>query len=130
MGIGIILMKPLLNKYDVFWIINLRLVAGVFSSMLLFSFLKNKGKILTAIISSNQKGMILISFVLSAYISSLFWVLGFKYLNTSLSAVLNQTTTIFTILLAAVFLKERLNKATLVATAVAITGVLIISISN
>jgi len=128
MSIGIILMKPLLNKFDIFWIITLRMASGVFGSMIVFSFLKNKRKLITAVFHSNQKSLILISFITSAYISILLWVVGFKYLDASLAAVLNQTTTIFTVLLAAIFLHERLEKSFIIATGVAIAGVMIIAL--
>ena len=47
--------------------------------------------------------------VLGAYLSMIMWLGGMKYAQASTAAALNQTSNIFIFLMAAVFLKERIN---------------------
>jgi drug/metabolite transporter (DMT)-like permease len=47
--------------------------------------------------------------VLGAWLSMFLWVFGMKYTWTTTASVLNQTTNIWVILLAAVFLREPLH---------------------
>ena len=54
------------------------------------------------------------------------WLAGYKYTEASIAGVLNQTSTLFTVLLAAVFLKEPLNLWKAVGAVLAFGGVAMI----
>jgi drug/metabolite transporter (DMT)-like permease len=60
--------------------------------------------------------------VLGAYVALLLWVGGFKYISASLAAILNQTSALYTVVMAAVFLREPLAPAHLVALVMALSG--------
>lgn len=60
---------------------------------------------------------------LGTYLSMLCWVAGFKYTSSSVAAILNQTSTIFALLMATFFLKEPLTRRKVFAVALALTGV-------
>jgi drug/metabolite transporter (DMT)-like permease len=53
------------------------------------------------------------------------WIAGYKYNDATVTAVLNQTATLFTVLFAALFLKEKLTTKILFATGIAVAGVLL-----
>ena len=53
--------------------------------------------------------IILVASVLSAYLAMMFWLGGFKYADASVASVLNETSNIFIVLLAALFLKEKIS---------------------
>jgi drug/metabolite transporter (DMT)-like permease len=61
------------------------------------------------------------------YFALLFWIAGFKYTYASLAAILNQTSVIFALILASVFLKERFTRRKLAAVVLAFAGVAIIA---
>ena len=128
MAYGVVLMKPVLADVSLLWVITLRMAAGVVASVLVFLFSANKRKSIRFALASPQKKILFLSFVTSSYVAILLWVMGFKLLSASLSAVLNQTSTIFTVVLAAIFLKERLTLGKAVATAVAVAGVVVLSV--
>ncbi|MBK8271304.1 MAG: DMT family transporter [Planctomycetes bacterium] len=65
---------------------------------------------------------------LAAYLSMALWVAGFKYTSASVAAVLNQTSMIFAIILAAIFLHEKLTARKLGAVCIAAGGVLMITL--
>jgi drug/metabolite transporter (DMT)-like permease len=54
------------------------------------------------------------------------WLAGFKYARAAIAAPLNQTSTMFVVLLAALFLGEPLTKVKLLAVALAFSGAAII----
>ena len=63
----------------------------------------------------------------AAYFQMILWLGGMKYAQASIAAVLNQTATIFTIVLAALILHEPLTRVRIGAAALAITGVVLIT---
>ena len=129
MASSIVMIKPIYDRVPLLWIIVLRMSAGMVSSYLVYLPVKNKVANLMAMYHSRHRVVILLSFFTSSYLAVLCWLGGYKYLDASLSSVLNQTSSIYTVLLAAVFLKEKLTKKKLLATALAVTGAAIISLS-
>jgi drug/metabolite transporter (DMT)-like permease len=59
------------------------------------------------------------------YIALVLWVAGMKYTTASRAAILNQMSTIFIFILAAVFLKEKITVNKGVAIFMAISGALL-----
>ena len=55
----------------------------------------------------------------------LFWLAGFKYANASVASVLNETASIFIVLMAWLFLKEELSIRKVVGIIMTFSGVLI-----
>jgi drug/metabolite transporter (DMT)-like permease len=54
------------------------------------------------------------------------WVAAFKYTSVNSAAILNQTSTIFIVILAAIFLKERFTRRLFIATILAIAGSILV----
>ena len=58
---------------------------------------------------SEHKTMIYFASFLSTYVALVLWVAGYKYNKASVAAALNQTSTIFTVIFAALILKEKIG---------------------
>lgn len=127
MAVGIVMIKPIFDEIPLFWIIQIRLAAGAVGSTFLLATVTNRREKLKAILLVERKVIFFLACFLSTYVSMILWVAGYKYNDATVAAVLNQTATIFTVLLAAMFLKERLNIRSVIATALAVVGVLIMS---
>ena len=56
----------------------------------------------------------------------LVWLAGYKYTHASVAAVLNETATLFIVLLAVVFLHERVGPRQVTGIALALGGVLLV----
>jgi drug/metabolite transporter (DMT)-like permease len=63
----------------------------------------------------------------AAYLQMILWLGGMKYAQASIAAVLNQTATIFTIVLAALILHEPITRVRIGAAALAMAGVVLIT---
>ena len=65
---------------------------------------------------------------MGTYIAMIFWIAGFKFGEASITAILNQTATIFTVLLAGLVLKETLSRSHLIGAAAAFCGCVLVLI--
>jgi drug/metabolite transporter (DMT)-like permease len=63
--------------------------------------------------------------IVGNYLAMLAWLAGFKYTLVSVAAILNQLSTIFTFILAAMFLKEPVTLPRLIAIVLAVSGALL-----
>lgn len=127
MAIGIAIMKPLFATLPLVLIVTVRLAAGVLASYAIYFFTPDRKMHRDRLLQSDAKGFVLFASILSTYIAMIMWVAGFKYNDAMVAAVLNQTSTIFTVMLAVIFLKERLTVAKIVGAVLAMAGVVIMA---
>lgn len=127
MSLGIVMVKPLFVRVELFQLIFLRVAAGFVVSMVSICLSPGPGYYLKGISQGKNLRMVFVASFFGTYLSMLFWVGGFKHATASLAAVLNQTTTIFTVLLAALLLNEPLSRRKILATLVATAGVAVIT---
>lgn len=125
---GILMVKPLFSRVALLWIVELRLLAGLIVSFIVLSRFNNWREHQRSILTSEHKFSVFVASVLATYVSMIMWVAGFKFNQASVAAVLNQTATIFTVIFAVLFLKERLTWIKLFATIAATTGVILMSL--
>lgn len=126
---GILMVKPIFSRVPLFFVIAIRLGAGFFSSLLFTVARKDRGPVFRSLLDSDKKGLVILASFFGTYVSMLMWVAGFKYNQAAIAAVLNQMTTFFTVILAALFLGEPLTRRKIFATSVAFAGVLLITFS-
>ncbi len=129
MAAGIVMIKPLFAHIPLLWIITLRMAAGVGASLALFASLKVRTTLLKQVWAIPQRNTMIFASVLSTYVSMSLWVAGYKFNDAALAAVLNQTSTIFTVILAALVLKERFTPLKAAGTALAVAGVLVMALA-
>lgn len=129
MAAGVVLIKPIFDRVPLFWIITLRLGAGSLASVALFQIMCDRPREIAALRAAPRKDLIFAACLLSTYVSMIMWVAGFKYNDAMIAAVLNQTSTIFTVALATIFLHERFTPMKAVGTALAVGGVLLMALS-
>mgnify|MGYP000051729117 CR=1 FL=1 len=127
MAVGILIVKPVFQRVPLFSIITLRLLGGTVFSVIALLLTPEKLGGLRLIFNAPRRNLIFAASFVGTYISMVMWVAGFKYNDASIAAVLNQTTTFFTVILAAFFLKEPLTKRKIAATLTATAGVLLIT---
>lgn len=126
MSSGIVMIKPLLSVIPFWEVLVLRMAAGCISSWLMDRWLGTGPGVFTLIFQHPMRWRLVLAGILSAYVSLLLWVAGYLYLDAHISAMLNQTSTIFTVLFGMIFLRERLSLHKAGAVALATSGVLMI----
>ncbi|MGZ5487798.1 MAG: DMT family transporter [Candidatus Aminicenantales bacterium] len=119
---GIVMVKPILGGVSVFWATFVRLAGGSLALAVLVPFLRNKRAILAPLFRpGNWKALAPAAFF-GSYLSLILWMGGMKYAQASVAAVLNQLNTIFIVIIAAIFLKERLTGWKILAVILAFVG--------
>lgn len=127
MALGITIVKPIFDRVDLLPIVLIRLLAGSIASLLILPALSIPFRQMRQILVVEKKFAFYGACVLSTYVSMLFWVAGFKFNDVSIASVLNQTSTIFTVIFAAIFLKERLTHRVVTAAGLAVAGVVMVT---
>lgn len=126
MAIGVVLAKPMLEQYDFLWVVWLRLVGGLLGMGGVIAWRWNALAIVAEYRRVRQWPLIVAASFTGTYLSMLVWLAGYKYTHASVAAVLNETATLFIVLLAVVFLHERVGPRQVTGIALALGGVLLV----
>ncbi len=121
-AIGIVIIKELLDRTGVLWATTVRISAAVVSLMILMIFLPKRRQYLRELKFSKAWFTAFPASVAGNFLALLCWVGGMKYTSASRAAVLNQMSTIFIFILAAIFLKEKITANKSIAILLAISG--------
>lgn len=129
---GIVLAKPVLEVHDfpLIWAAAIRLVAGTVPLMLMALASQRRKEHWSAMRPSSAWRYSLPGSILGSFLANVLWIAGFKFTKASVAAVLNQTTVVFAIVFAAMFLKEALGTRKIVAMALALIGVLLVTMDS
>ncbi len=121
-ALGIVMVKPVLDEVPLLWATLVRLVGGAVPLGLTVPFLHGRRDIVRPLlVPANWKATVPASFF-GSYLSLVLWMGGMKYAQASVAAVLNQLNTIFIVIIAAIFLKERLTGWKIAAVVIAFAG--------
>jgi len=126
LALGIVIAKPVLNHSPVLWATAVRQI-GCLVVMVPGALLSpRRREFLRVFKPSRSWRFTLPGALLGSYLALIFWIAGMKYTDVGIAAILNQSSTVYVLILAAVFLKERLTRRKLIASAVAITGIVLV----
>ena len=133
MALGIVMIKPILNTVRdnislQLWITGYRLVSGVLVSGSIMLYVNRKENILGILRDRTLWLPIIVSSILAAYLGIAMWVMGMSMTTASISSILNQTSTIFIMIFAWIFLGEPLTKRRISSIAVAMFGAYLVFI--
>jgi drug/metabolite transporter (DMT)-like permease len=126
LGLGIVIAKPVLERTPVLWASTLRALAAV-AVMLPAALISTKRRrILGVFVPKRDWRFSLPGTALGSCLALLFWIGGMKYAKAGTAAILNQTSTIYVLLFAALFLKEPFTRRKVLAAALAVSGILMV----
>ncbi len=121
-AVSIVIIKPVLDSTSIVWSTTVRLFGGAAALGLVIPLHPERRRILAPLAEvSNWKALLPASFF-GSYFSLLLWLGGMKYARVSVAAALNQLNAIFIVVLAAIFLKERLTPWKIAAVILAFAG--------
>jgi drug/metabolite transporter (DMT)-like permease len=123
---GVVIAKAALDETPLLWAIETRYFGGLVGVPILRPFLRGKvGKAIPQL--SRKEWLTLFGAAAAGYFQMILWLGGMKFAQASIAAVLNQTATIFTIVLAALILHEPLTRIRIAAATLAMAGVVLIT---
>jgi drug/metabolite transporter (DMT)-like permease len=126
LAFGIVLAKPVLEKSDVLWATAIR----QFGSLMVLApvSLAHPGRRKLWGVFRPQRSWLfsLPGTVLGSFVALLLWIAGMKHIPAGKAAILNQTSTIYILILASLLLKEPFTRRKFVASGLAFGGVLLV----
>jgi len=125
---GIVMVKPWLSETPLLWSSLMRMVGGTVGVGLVLLVHPRRAALLRPLRSLPALKLLVPASILATYLSNLCWIGGMALTAASVASVLNQTSTIFIFILAAIFLKERITPLKLAAVILAFAGAILVSV--
>ena len=126
MAAGVVMAKPLLERYDFFWIVMLRIAGGLLGMLPVIAWQRSGPALVSALRGVRHWPQIIGGSVIGEYLSMMLWLAGYKYTQASIAAVLNELAAVFIIALAALVLKEQVSRRQIAGSALAVGGVILV----
>lgn len=128
MAVGIVMIKPLLTRSPLFWATEVRLLGAVPALALILAFHPLRRRVVSSLNSPGSWRYTISGSVVGAYGAMVIWLAGMKYAPVSIASALNQTSNVFVVILASVFLREPLTPRRIGAISLAFIGALLVSL--
>jgi len=122
-AISLVLIKPILDDLSLLWATIWRLIGGITATWLMILFYPKRKAVFQSLLVGRGYIYMIGATFLGQYISLLAWLGGMKYTMASVASALNETTTIFAFIFAAILLHEPVTKRRLMAMGLAVIGV-------
>lgn len=127
MAVGILMVRDVIREHSVIWVSGVRfLVATIVLGVVAAVRIPAKDLLLGFTRRDTWKMTIPMA-MLGPFAATLFWVAGFKYLPAGRAAIYNQLSTVFIILLAFVFLNEKLTTRKCIGLGLAVLGSILVA---
>ena len=124
---SVLLLKPIMEVHPVVPIALVRFSTGAVLSICFLVFAKGLPALRATIKLGFKHPPLIIGSIMGTFLSVIFWLAGFKYTLAGRAAIYNQLSTIFIILMAALFLKEAMTRRKWLAVTCALSGALLVS---
>lgn len=121
MAISIILVKRVLEAQPLLWVTGLRMLGAIIGMVLIATF-RQELFLLKPPKAMRWRPLIIAAFV-GQFVAMVFWLAGYKFTSASVAAILNETASVFILLLAWLWLKEPLTRRGLIGVGLTLSGV-------
>ncbi len=126
MAIGIVWAKPAIDRAPPLWSATLRLAGGLgFLALQAAVHPRSRREALAALRPGPHWRVALPAALIGTYVALLLWIAGMKYTYTNVASVLNQLSNVLVVVLAAIFLRERLTVRKVVAVVLGVSAALV-----
>lgn len=123
MAVAIVMVKRTLEAQPLLWVTALRMVGAVIGLLLVAWWFRGHARMALPKLSSVPWGRLVIAAFVGQFLSMVLWMGGYKFTTASVAAILNESSSVFILLLAWAWLKEPLSRRALVGVALTIAGV-------
>ncbi len=126
LAVGIVIAKPVLERTDVLWATAVRQIGSAFVLLPVAALLPDRRRYFAVFRPARSWRFTVPGTILGSYVALTLWIGGMKYTETGTAAALNQTTTIFMLVFASLFLKERFGARKAAASVLALVGIAVV----
>jgi drug/metabolite transporter (DMT)-like permease len=127
MAIGVVMIKRILEQQPLLWVVQMRLVGGVGGMLLVMMLRRRTALVWSQLRAPHNWPQIVIASLFGTYLALMLWLAGYKYTLASIASVLNETASIFIVLMAWLLLREPLTKKIVAGATLTFTGVLLMT---
>lgn len=125
--LGVIAVKPVLENQPVLWATTVRQM-GALAVMLPVALISPRRRAWLGVFRPRAEWRFtLTGTVIGSYLALVFWLAGLKLTKAGVAAILNQTSTVYVLILATVVLKESFTPRKAAAAALAVGGILMVT---
>jgi drug/metabolite transporter (DMT)-like permease len=128
LAVAIVIAKPVLDRSPLMWAVTVRQVGCLAVMLPIALFSRRRTQILSALRPSPVWLHSLPGALLGSYLGLMCWIGGLKYTKVGVATILNQSSTIYILILAAIFLKEPFTRRKVVASLVALAGIVLVTV--
>jgi drug/metabolite transporter (DMT)-like permease len=121
-AIGIVMIKPLLNRSPLLWVLQIRLFGGLAGLFMIAALFPAGRRSLATLSGKRGRGYMIGGAFVGTYVAMFIWLAGMKFTQASVAAALNQTSTIFVFIFAALLLHEPITARRTTAIILAFSG--------
>lgn len=127
-ALGIVIAKPVLNHSPVLWATTMRQIGALAVMLPVALALPSRGEIFSLFRPAANWKFAVPGTLLGSYLALIFWIAGMKYSNAGPAAILNQTSSIYVLILASIFLKEPFTARKVLASILAVGGIVMVTL--
>lgn len=122
MAVSIVMVKRVLEAQPLLWVTGLRMVGALFG-MVLIALVRGETRHLAPPVTGMPWARLALAAFVGQFLAMVLWLAGYKFTQASVAAILNETASVFILLLAWLWLKEPLSRRALGGVGLTLTGV-------
>jgi drug/metabolite transporter (DMT)-like permease len=122
MAVSVVMVKPTLEAQPLLWVTGLRML-GALAGMAVIAGWRGQLRLLAPPTVGMPWGRLLLAAFIGQFVAMVLWLAGYKFTLASVAAILNETASVFILLLAALWLKERLTRRAILGVGLTLGGV-------
>jgi drug/metabolite transporter (DMT)-like permease len=126
LALGIVIAKPVLENHGIIWATSVRQLGSLAVLLPTAAIHPRRREFFRVFQPQNSWKYTIPGTILGSYLALILWIGGMKYIPASKAGILNQTSTIYILIFASIFLKERFTRRKAGAAVVALVGVLLV----
>jgi drug/metabolite transporter (DMT)-like permease len=127
LAVGIVMAKPVLDRSPVVWATTVRQLGALVVLAAVTLVMPDRRLVLAVFRPVRSWRYSLSGAFLGSYVALVLWIGGMKYAQASVAAILNQTSTVFILVLATVFLRESFTRRKATSLLLAVAGILLVT---
>jgi drug/metabolite transporter (DMT)-like permease len=127
MAVGIVMVKPLLERSPLLWATEVRVVGGIAVLAAILLFHPRRRAIASSVVRTRGWRYMLGGSFVGAYLAMVLWLAGMKYTTASAASALNQTANLFIFVFAALLLREPITYRRTVGIVLGVAGAVLVS---
>ena len=122
MAISVVMVKRTLEAQPLLWVTGLRMLGALGGMLLIAAWRGELARLAPPTVGMPWRRLVLAAFV-GQFLAMVLWLAGYKFTLASVAAILNETASVFILLLAAFWLKEPLTRRAIAGVGLTLAGV-------